>query len=205
MTKRIALSWSGGKDSCMALHELVAQNGRVVCLITTVPKETGKTFAHDEKTVSIESQAEALGIPIEFIHCSYDTYSEDFLYALNILKDKYELNAIAFGDMHIEGHREWGEKLANEAKLEALYPLWTEPTSMKKALEKFVHTGYKAKVIRVQEDQLSNDWLGRQLDESFIKDICQEQVCPMGESGEYHTFVYDGPLFKHAAKRNSFC
>ncbi len=200
MNKRVALSWSGGKDSCMALHELDRQNEHVVCLITTVPKETGKTFAHDEKIERIDVQAKSLGIPVEFIHCTYDTYNEDFIHYLSVLKEKYNLDAVAYGDLYIKGHREWGENIAKKAQLEAIYPLWTEPSAMKQALKKFVSTGYKAEVIRVREDMLSKEWIGRQLDDRFIKDICQKNVCPMGESGEYHTFVYDGPLFKYAVK-----
>ncbi|VEF46930.1 tRNA-specific 2-thiouridylase MnmA [Bacillus freudenreichii] len=193
---RIALSWSGGKDSCMALHELTHKGSDVVCLVTTVPQETGKTFAHNEDMKRIEAQADSLGIPMEFIHCTYDTYNDDFLKELMRLKTKYKLDAIAFGDMYLDGHREWGQKLADAAKLEALYPLWAEQSQMTESLRKFIETGYKAEIIKVREDVLPASWVGRQLDESFLKDISKEDVCPMGESGEYHTFVYDGPLFK---------
>ena len=197
---QVALSWSGGKDSCMALHELVKAGKMVACLVTTVPVETGKTFVHDENTEKIEAQANSLGIPVEFVKCSYDTYSEDFLIELKRLKDKYNLNAIAFGDMYLEGHREWGQKLADAAGLEAAYPLWSEESLMMNALKSFIDTGFKANIIRVREDVLPADWVGRALDEHFLKDISKKEVCPMGESGEYHTYVFDGPLFKRPIK-----
>lgn len=197
MNQRIVLSWSGGKDSCMALHKLVEEKKQVACLVTTVPQETGRTFAHDEEVEKMKAQAEALDIPIEFIHCSYDTYNEDFLRKLLILKRKYELNAIAFGDIYLEGHREWGEKLAAAAGLQALYPLWMDKSLMLDALKQFVGLGYKVKVIKVREDMLPKDWIGLTVDNHFIEEISEKaDVCPMGESGEYHTFVFDGPLFK---------
>ncbi len=196
MMNRIALSWSGGKDSCMALHELTGQGDEVACLVTTIPQETGKTFAHNEDIKNIQAQADSIGIPLELVQCTYGTYSEDFLEKLKRLKVEYSLDSIAFGDMYLEGHREWGQKLAYAAGLKATYPLWTKKTEMLKALRKFVNSGYKAEVIKVREDLLPADWVGRPLDETFIEDICKKAVCPMGESGEYHTFVYDGPLFK---------
>ncbi|WP_340084797.1 diphthine--ammonia ligase [Siminovitchia sp. FSL H7-0308] len=197
MSQRVALSWSGGKDSCMALHKLVEGDKKVACLVTTVPQETGRTFAHDEEIGKMKAQAEALDIPIEFIHCSYDTYNEDFLKHLLDLKTKYELNAIAFGDIYLEGHREWGEKLATAAGIQALYPLWMEESMMLDALNQFIKLGYKAEVIKVRGDMLPQDWVGRILDKRFIEEISKKaDICPMGESGEYHTFVFDGPLFK---------
>ncbi|HEY4553695.1 MAG TPA: diphthine--ammonia ligase [Bacillaceae bacterium] len=201
MLNRIALSWSGGKDSCMALHELKKAGHDVACLVTTVPTETGRTFAHDEKTERIQAQAEALGIPAEFIHCTFETYTKDFTEQLMDLKLRYELDSIAFGDMYLEGHREWGESLAQAAGLTSLYPIWGEEHESMDGLKRFIHTGYKAEVMRVRKDALPESWVGRLLDESFIRDIAKKPVCPMGESGEYHTFVFDGPLFRHPVQR----
>ncbi|WP_245998064.1 adenine nucleotide alpha hydrolase [Siminovitchia terrae] len=200
MMKQIALSWSGGKDSCMALHKLTSTGKKVVCLVTTVPQETGKTFAHNEDMKKIKAQADSLEIPMEFIHCTYDTYTDDFLKELKRLKIKYKLDALAFGDMYLDGHREWGQNLADAAELEAVYPLWSNRSGMLQALKRFVDTGYKAEVIKVREDLLPSNWVGRLLDDHFIKDISEKGICPMGESGEYHTFVYDGPLFNKEVK-----
>lgn len=198
--KRLALSWSGGKDSCLALHQLKKLGYDICCLITTVPKETGKTFAHGEKLELIQAQSDALNIPIYFVHCAFDTYTEDFKQLLFHLKDKYLLNGIAFGDLYIEDHRQWGEQLAASVGLEAVYPLWRKQTQMLQSLTQFIKTGYKAIVIRIRHHQLPKHWLGRQLDEDFWEDIQKKKVCPMGESGEYHTYVYDGPLFQASIK-----
>ncbi len=195
MKKRVALSWSGGKDGCLALDVLIKQGVNVACLVTTVPKENGRTFGHGEKTEMVMLQSQALGIPLEFISCTFDDYTESFVKTLTDLKTKYQLDGIAFGDLYLEGHREWGEELAKQVKLDALYPLWTTPENRLKSLQNFVESGYKATVIKVREDVLDESWLGREVNQSFMNDVTKIEICPMGESGEYHTFVFDGPLF----------
>ena len=195
MKKRVALSWSGGKDCCMALDTLIQKGYEVVCLVTTVPKELGRTFGHGERTDMIRLQGEALSIPVHFIECSYETYTEQFVKAVQILKNQYKITGIAYGDLYLDEHRDWGENVANAAGVDALYPLWSKKEDAVSLLENFVQSSYKAIVVRVREDVLDETWLGRLLDESFLQDIQMTNICPMGESGEYHTYVYDGLLF----------
>lgn len=200
-TSKVALSWSGGKDSCMTLDKLVREGFEVVCLLTTIPEEIGRTFGHGERRELIEAQADSLGLPLEFISCSFETYTNDYKQTLRSLISKYQLNAIAFGDLFLAEHREWGTGVADEVGIQALYPLWMEPEGTSQALRAFVDSKYEAIVIRVSDRALSKEWLGRKLDSAFYKDILREQqVCPMGEGGEYHTFVYDGPLFRSPVK-----
>lgn len=195
MNKRIALSWSGGKDCCMALNTLIQQGFEVVCLVTTVPKELGRTFGHGERTEMITLQGESLSIPVYFIECSYENYTDQFIKSVQTLKGQYKLMGIAFGDLYLDEHREWGEKVALAAGVEAMYPLWMKKEDALQSLENFVYSGYEAVVVRVREDVLDETWLGRMIDESFLQDVQKTTICPMGESGEYHTFVFDGPLF----------
>ncbi|WP_430064439.1 diphthine--ammonia ligase [Neobacillus sp. NRS-1170] len=195
MNKKIALSWSGGKDGCMALHHLIEQDHEISCLLTTVPVEIGRTFGHGEKTEIITLQGKALNIPVHFIECSFESYTDDFIRSLLHLKERYELSGIAYGDLYFDPHREWGEKVAEAAGIESIYPLWMKQEDSLQALEDFVQSGYEAVVIRVREDVLDESWLGRKIDSSFVKEIQETKSCPMGEAGEYHTFVYDGPLF----------
>ncbi|CAH2717047.1 hypothetical protein BACCIP111895_04236 [Neobacillus rhizosphaerae] len=195
MKKRIALSWSGGKDCCIALDTLIQNGYEIVSLITTVPKELGRTFGHGERTEMIKLQGEALSIPVYFIECSYEHYTDQFVKAIQTLKNQDMITGIAFGDLYLDEHREWGEKVAISAEVEAIYPLWTKKEASLQLLENFVRSGYEAIVVRVREDVLDESWLGRIIDESFLHDAKKTAICPMGESGEYHTFVYDGPLF----------
>ncbi|MFP5112118.1 diphthine--ammonia ligase [Bacillaceae bacterium C204] len=195
MNKRIALSWSGGKDCCMALDTLQSQGYEVVCLVTTVPKELGRTFGHGERTEMIKLQGEALRLPVHFIECTYENYTSQFVKAVQSLKKQYNVTGIAYGDLYLDEHRDWGEKVASASDVEALYPLWMKKEEALHSLDKFVQSGYNAIVIRVREDLLDDTWLGRIVDESFLQDVQKTTICPMGEAGEYHTFVYDGPLF----------
>ena len=193
--KRVALSWSGGKDGCLVLDVLKKQGMDVACLVTTVPMEIGRTFGHGEKIELIKLQGEALNIPVFFIECTFEEYTEAFVKEIKRLTEKLQLTGIAYGDLYFEPHREWGEKVAEEVGIDAIYPLWMEEKEAINGLADFVKSGYRATVIRVREDVLDESWLGRELDASFLQDIQSENSCPMGEAGEYHTFVYDGPLF----------
>lgn len=195
MKKRIALSWSGGKDCCMALHTLIQQGFEIVCLVTTVPKEIGRTFGHGERTEMITLQGQSLSIPVYFIECTYENYTDQFIKSVQALKSQSKITGIAYGDLYLDEHREWGEKVAAAAGVEALYPLWINKEAALQSLENFVHSGYEAVVIRVREDVLDETWLGRIIDKSFILDVQKTAICPMGESGEYHTYVFDEPLF----------
>lgn len=179
----------------MALDALISQGFEVKCLVTTVPKELGRTFGHGERTEMIKLQGEALNIPVHFIECTYENYTDQFVNAVQSLKNQFHITGIAFGDLYLAEHREWGEKVAETALVEALYPLWMKKEAALQSLDKFVQSGYDAIVIRVREDVLDDSWLGRIIDESFLHDVENTSICPMGESGEYHTFVFDGPLF----------
>lgn len=200
MTKQIALSFSGGKDSCLALYKLQKQNIKVSCLITTIWKQSQETVAHDQKRGKIVEQAKSIGIPVHFMESDFDTYSEDFAHILKELKSQYNISGIAFGDIYLDGHREWGEQVAQNAGLEPLYPIWTKQENVLDLLQEVVDVGFKAEVIKVDKMKLPEDWKGRLLDQSFINDIIQKDVCPMGESGEYHTAVVDGPIFAYSVK-----
>jgi len=194
--KRVVLSFSGGKDSNLALYYLLKEGLDVVCLVTTAYKEKGETVAHGESLIKIEKQANELGIPVTFIKTDFDTYQESFVDKLKKLKEELGIDTIAFGDIYLKGHREWGEQLAQEAGLSAYYPLWTSRENVVDLLHDFVNLGFKAEIIKIDDTKLPTSWLGRTIDDSFIQNILEKDVCPMGESGEYHTFVYDGPIFK---------
>ncbi|AIF43144.1 diphthine--ammonia ligase [Virgibacillus sp. SK37] len=198
MVSKVALSFSGGKDSCLALYYLQQKNVKVECLLTTVWTDKMKTFAHDEHIEQIRKQADALAIPFRIIETDFSTYEEKFVSKLRKVRDEYDLDGIAYGDIYLEGHREWGEGVAEKAGLEAFYPLWRDESQAKGLLEEFVSQGFKAEIIKVDNNKLPEAWVGRTIDDLFIKEIIQMKgVCPLGESGEYHTRVYDGPIFTY--------
>ncbi|HLR60913.1 MAG TPA: hypothetical protein VK097_00550 [Lentibacillus sp.] len=197
MAEKVALSFSGGKDSCLALYYLQKQDVQVACLLTTVWKESQETVAHDEKRERVLSQADRLGIPVHFIKTDFNTYTNDFVFHINEMKQRYGLDGMAFGDIYLEGHRKWGEQVTKEAGVEAVYPLWSDQSEVVRLLREFIVLGFKAEVIKVDAEKLPESWTGRYVDEAFVTDIlAYEDVCPMGESGEYHTYVHGGPIFK---------
>ncbi|WP_077324681.1 Dph6-related ATP pyrophosphatase [Virgibacillus siamensis] len=196
MTEKAALSFSGGKDSCFALYKLQKKDVKIASLVTTIWKKSGDTVAHDEKREQIVQQADRLGLPVYFIETDFDTYTEDFVTAIKQLKAEYEIDAIAFGDIYLEGHREWGEQVALSAGVKAMYPIWTKQEKMMALLHEVIDAGFKAKVIKVDGERLPTEWEGRLVNREFAENISAYDVCPMGESGEYHTTVLDGPIFE---------
>lgn len=197
MIKKVALSFSGGKDSCLALYYLQKQDVQVACMLTTAWKGNQKTVAHDEKRERIVRQADRLEIPVHFIKTDFSTYSEDFVYRIKDMKRRYGIDGMAFGDIYLEGHREWGEQVAAEAGVEAVYPLWSDEKEVLGLLREFVALGFQAEVVKVDAEKLPESWVGRHVDDTFVADILTyRDVCPMGESGEYHTYVVDGPIFR---------
>lgn len=200
---KAALSFSGGKDSSFALHKLQEEGVEVACLITTIWRESGETVAHGEKEEKIEKQASELGIPLEYIVTDFEGYTDDFKKRLMEIKGTYGIHAIGFGDIYLEGHREWGEDVAEAANLAALYPLWTKEENAAKVLRDYVAAGFKSKIIKVDEAKLPGSWIGIEIDADFISDVLKYNVCPLGEAGEYHSYVYDGPIFQKGKKSQS--
>lgn len=193
----IALSFSGGKDSCFALYRLQQQGYQVVCLLTTVDLASEETVAHEEELGRIEQQARRIGIPVQFIKTDFKHYKDNFILHLNKMKEKYEIKGIAFGDIYLESHRKWGEQMSKQAGIEAIYPLWTCSSKVVNLLREFVSLPFQASVVKVDNTKLPESWVGRLLDDTFVADIQGRNVCPMGESGEYHTTVINGPIFKN--------
>lgn len=194
---RVVLSFSGGKDSCFSIYELQKNDIEVACLLTTVWKESQTTVAHEENLARMEEQAASLGIPVYFMETDFKRYGDDFVRSLQEIKATYSVDRVAFGDIYLEGHREWGEDIASQANLKPYYPLWSSKQNALPLLKKFVDLEFQAAVTKVDNTKLPAEWAGRLVDASFIEDISLYDVCPMGESGEYHTFVYDGPIFAY--------
>src|SRR5699024_2502899 len=154
MATKVALSFSGGKDSCLALYRLQQQNIDIACLVTTVWKKDQQTVAHGENRERVKKQAQRLGIPVYFIETDFDMYGEDFVEALVKIKNQYTIDGAAFGDIYLKGHRDWGEAISRQAGLEAVYPLWTEQENALALLQEFVELNFKARIIKIDHEKL---------------------------------------------------
>lgn len=192
----VLLAWSGGKDSVLALNELrKAREYEIVALATAVTEEEEKVTLHGVCRTLLEAQADALGLPIVVTHvpkgCCRKTHLDCLGDALKPFKHQ-GISKVAFGDVFLDDMRDMREESLEALGLEALFPLWHRDT--KELSHRFLRDKFKAVVTAVDEETLSESFVGRNYDRAFLADL-PLAVDPCGENGEFHTFVFDGPLF----------
>lgn len=187
------VSWSGGKDSCLALWR-ARQSGMAVRRLVTALDDTGESSrSHGIPPELIRAQADALGAELRFYETSWKTYEEKFVATLRSAQVDGISHAV-FGDIDLLAHREWEEKVCAQAGITPSLPLWDEPR--RKLVDEFLALGFKAVVVCVNGNHLGEEFCGREFDASFLADLPSD-VDACGENGEFHTFVYDGPAFAH--------
>lgn len=193
---RIALSWSSGKDSAWALH-LLRQNAEleVVALITTFNASANRVAMHAVRRELVEAQARCTGLPIHAIDLPWPCSNAEYEALMSGACERAVrdgITAIAFGDLFLEDIRAYRERQLEPTGVKPLFPVWGIPT---RALAwEMIRAGVKAKVTCVDPAKLDRSFAGREFDESFLRDL-PEAVDPCGENGEFHTFVYDSPVF----------
>lgn len=193
-TTNALVSWSGGKDSCLALWH-ARQNGMQIQHLITALDESGKRArSHGVPPALLQAQADALGVSLAFYSASWQQYEEKFIAAL-IDAHGAGIRHAVFGDIDLQAHRDWEEKVCAEAGLQACLPLWNQPR--RQLVDEFLALGFKALVVCVNGNHLPQDSCGREFDAAFLADL-PPGVDACGENGEFHTFVYDGPVFAHA-------
>ena len=212
--EEVLFCWSGGKDSAMALHALrAAGNCRVVALLTTITDEYDRISMHGVRRVLLERQAESLGLPLHPVlippQCVNATYEERMKQALEE-HFAHGVRRVAFGDIFLEDLRAYREKNLAQVGMQAIFPIWKRDT--RELAREFVQQGFRAVAVCVDPRVLDASFAGRELDASFFADL-SPNVDPCGENGEFHTFVFDGPIFKspiacrvgEKALRDGFC
>ena len=195
--KQAFVSWSGGKDSCLSCYRAIS-NGLEVRYLANMATEDGKrSRSHGLSKEVLQMQSEALGIPLVQRKTTWEDYEAKFLNMLQTFKQDGITDGI-FGDIDLDIHREWVEKVCGKAGITPHLPLWME--SQEKILEDFIAQGFESMIIATRADILGEEWLGRKIDRDFIKDMAEQKktgvITACGEAGEYHTLVIDGPLFK---------
>jgi len=199
---RVAVLWSGGKESSLACHRVMAQGHDVSILVTFVLNDW-PYLCHPLSIMSLQS--EALGIPHVALSVA-EPYKEAYRHSISSLIATEGIQGIITGDIWIEDHRRWMEDVCEGLGIQVIMPLWNENTN--DILDAVVSNGFRAVFTCVKEPWFDTDWLGRQLDgrrievlkslhERFGIDMC-------GENGEYHTMVLDGPIFKHSIRIEEF-
>lgn len=188
-------SWSGGKDCMYALHRFLKDypNG-VHTLLNMCDASGDHSGSHGIPSALIKEQASCMNLPLFQQPTSRQDYEQQFKLAIAKLKSQGVDSGI-FGDIYLQAHRDWIERVCSECGIVPIFPLWGEDTAF--LLKSFIDEGFKAITVAVKSDALADHWLDRQLDLSFYNDICRlDGIDPCAEQGEYHTFVFDGPLFQ---------
>lgn len=192
---KVIVGWSGGKDSALALYETLKSGMEVLELLTTVIQDSDRVSVHDVRRVLLEQQAEALGLPLEKMHitkgASNREYEQELLALLRSYRNRKVL-AVIFGDIFLEDVRRYREEMLARIGMHGIYPLWGRNT--RELAEKFIVLGFKAVITVVDSHVLGKEFAGREFDRQFLADL-PAGVDPCGENGEFHTFVYNGPIF----------
>jgi uncharacterized protein (TIGR00290 family) len=194
-TPKVIVGWSGGKDSALALYEVTKSGMEVLELLTTVIQESDRVSVHGVRRVLLEQQAEALGLPLDEMHISKGAsnreYEQELLALLRSYRNRKVL-AVVFGDIFLEDVQRYREEMLAKIGMHCIYPLWGRNT--RELAEKFIVLGFKAVITVVDSTVLGKELVGREFDRQFLADL-PTGVDPCGENGEFHTFVYNGPIF----------
>jgi uncharacterized protein (TIGR00290 family) len=199
--KPVVLSWSGGKDSALALDALRRQNEyEVVGLLTSVTRGYDRISVHGVRRSLLHTQAESIGLPLHEIlleqNCTNESYEAAFREALQTIRDKSPAVAhIAFGDLFLEDVRAYRERLLARSGFEPVFPIWGLDTS--ELARRFIGDGFSARLVCVDTTQLDASFAGREFNPELLADL-PETADPCGERGEFHTFVSSGPGFRQA-------
>lgn len=198
MKIKLFFNWSTGKDSALSLYHLLKNpDYSVDHLLTTVNSHYDRVSMHGLRRELFEQQVQSIGIPSSTVELpeqpDMDTYEKIMGEEIVKLKSKGFTHA-AFGDIFLEDLKKYREDQFDMFNIQTIFPIWKRDT--RELISEFLALGFKAVIIASKAEFFDSSFLGRQLDENLIKDF-PPKVDPCGENGEFHTFCYDGPIFKH--------
>jgi len=193
--RKVISSWSGGKESCLACHRATKQGYDVKNLLNFISKEYKRCCFHGIEAKLINLQSELIGIPLVQKEVSPDMqkYEKEFKEAVFELKNN-GIEGMVFGDVYLEEHKNWIERICKDLGIQPIEPLWKIPPE--KVCEEFIKLGFKAVVVSCKADLFGEEFVGRYVDKELLDELKERKICPCGENGEYHTFVIDGPIFQ---------
>ena len=191
-TKNSVCSWSGGKDSCFAMMQAI-DTGYIPKILLNVLNEEGKiSRSHGIPAAILQAQANAADLPIHLISSSWQEYEMHFTNALKTLKEEYPLTHAVFGDIDLQPHRDWEEKVCSNAGLTAVLPLWKQNriTLVMQMLEAGIET-----IIVSCNEMMGEKFIGQIITSSLVDELETMGIDACGENGEFHTLVLNCPLF----------
>jgi uncharacterized protein (TIGR00290 family) len=193
------VSWSSGKDSAWSMHLLQqVPEYRVSGLLTTLNTEFDRVAMHSTRREVLEAQAEAAGLPLHVVPLPWPCSDEEYESAMRTACDAAiasGIKAIAFGDLFLEDIRRYREERLIGTGLTPDFPVWKLDT--RALLREMIDAGVKTRIVCIDPKKVPREFAGRDLDEEFLRDLPQG-VDPCGENGEFHTCIYDGPMFSRA-------
>jgi len=195
---QVVASWSGGKESCFSLYKAISSGFKVSHLLNFI-SHNGRCMSHGLDSKLIAAQSEAIDIPIVQRKVTWNTYEEEFKKAISELK-KMGVEGGVFGDVDVQEHKDWVHQICSELDIKPVMPLWG--LDSKQILTEFIAEGFEAVVVMAKADFFDESWLGHRIDKEFLSDLRKNKskVHLLGELGEYHTFVTNGPLFKKSIR-----
>lgn len=192
---KVISSWSGGKDSCLACYKAMREGYQVEYLLNFISKEYQRCCFHGIEAELLHSQANLVGIPLiqKEVSAVMEEYEREFKQAVSEVKAGV-ITGMVFGDVYLEEHKIWVDRVCKDLEIQPIEPLWGMPPE--KVLEDFITLGFKAIVVSCKADLFGKEFIGKEVDEDFIKELRRKGICLCGENGEFHTLVVDGPIFK---------
>ena len=194
---KAVFNWSGGKDSAHALLRAM-QSGKyeIVALLTTVNRDTHRSTMHGIPTALLQAQADSIGIPLHIVDLTPKGNMEDYGAAMSRAVEHFKAQGVTcfiFGDIFLHDVRSYREKQLAPLGIHVVEPLWGRPSA--EVMEEFLASGLQTVVVTVTEGALGREFVGRKIDREFVRTL-PAQVDGCGENGEYHTFCYDGDIFR---------
>ncbi|MFA6448625.1 MAG: diphthine--ammonia ligase [bacterium] len=190
-------AWSGGKDSAMALYVMKENSDfDIRALMTTVTEGYNRTSMHGVRVELLDRQVASIGIPLEKVYISKKSSNEEYEEKMAAILLRYKelgVSFVAFGDLFLEDLKKYREDNLAKVDVMGIFPIWKKDTAQ--TAQAFIDLGFKAIITCVDTNHLDGSFAGRAFDESFLSDL-PESVDPCGENGEFHSFVFDGPIFK---------
>lgn len=194
MSNQFFCSWSGGKDSALALYRALQQDLKPKKLLNMLNEKGENSRSHNLPLSVLKAQAASLEIPLVTKRTSWNDYESVFIETLKEFAEDGIKKGV-FGDIDLEEHREWEEMVCRKANMTAYLPLWNQDREA--LLYEFLNLGFKTMIVVVNEDYLDKKYLGKIVDKNLVIKFKELGIDPSGENGEYHTVVLDGPIFKN--------
>ena len=196
---KVVSLWSGGKDSCFACFKAGLEGYNVSYLLNFISEDGSRSISHGLDSELIALQAKATGISLIQRQTARGKYEKIFEDTMNKLK-REDIKAVVFGDIYLQEHKDWVDRICDKLNVKPVLPLWNLDT--KDIIEDFIDKGFEAIVVSAKQEIFTDKWLGRKIDKTFIEDVCnfKRHIDLCGESGEFHSFVINGPNFKKRIK-----